>query len=198
MKFERVYEISGTLDDFVSKLERPSEDQIKLLNEINLHITDKVYLKKFDFNRELFDERFGPGGWRRYDASRGNLKRIAYVDGGLIGNAGDSLITRMAADEQFIAEMKIKLSYDGEVISFEIEDNGTGINPEVEPLIFSELIDSSKKDSKLRNAYIGKLGEHMLLAKERIKKCGGLIHFKNKGHNQGARFWYEVPANKLK
>jgi len=195
IKFEKECSVTGTLDDFAKKLDYPHEDQTRLLRGINHKIASLACTKRYAMYCSLFNSLFPSSEGRRYDARKGNTRELAYVDHGFIGNASDSLINRMHAERNIVANLKMKLSYNSEVMSFEVEDNGVGMDYNFEPLIFFTKIESFKKISDL--PYIGKFGEHMFLSREKIEQCDGSIHFENKGPNQGARFWYEIPAEAI-
>lgn len=187
MKFERICQVTGTLDDFIAKLDYNPDDLIERMKRVNLLLVGKAHASREKAYKKLQLSLLKEYGSTAYveDARRADL--------GFIDNAGDSLITRMWADQQVYAEMTLTLTCDGKVISFQIEDNGTGIDPEVESYIFSERIVSKKSDSKLEKAYIGGVGEHMLDSREDIERLGGDIYLRNKGYNKGAIFWYEIP-----
>jgi len=121
---------------------------------------------------------------------------LKYPDRGIISNASDSLVTRIDKDQQFQAEMKIRLACKEEIISFEVEDNGVGLRQDIESRLFSERF-TTKNITRLSKVYIGGAGEHMFYSKKGIEKLQGDMYFVNKGKNQGAIFGYKIPLGAL-
>ena len=108
-----------------------------------------------------------------------------------ICNATDSVIERYStASPGYVAEIKIKLEFSSRILHYEIEDNGIGIKPEVEDLLFKELIDSPKSG---KGYFHGKMGIDLFKFRTIIEERGGEVYFRNKGLNHGAVFGYRLP-----
>ena len=93
-------------------------------------------------------------------------------------------------------EVSVRIKYNPEtgIYHFEVEDNGMGIDPQIEPLLFSSRVPSSKKtDDRMLGGFGGALSD----AWKAIAFRGGQINYRNKGHMQGAVFEYSVPLKRL-
>lgn len=127
-----------------------------------------------------------------------NTDKFKFVDKGLITNSGDGIISRLQQEPSLKPLITLTMACDGGCFYFEVDDNGVGIDPEVEPQIFDRIVSNKKRlPFNIGSPYSGGLGIHMLESQEIVESSGGSIHFENKGHNQGARFWYEVPVEAL-
>lgn len=111
-----------------------------------------------------------------------------YVSYGFIGNALDSMGLKRKKDELYVPKLRLYVDQQ-EKLLFEVEDNGQGINKDIEPKIFNEIIDSTKR---LDSDCIGDVGDHMYKSRKIVEKTEGTINFFNKGKNKGAIFWYEI------
>jgi sensor histidine kinase regulating citrate/malate metabolism len=119
------------------------------------------------------------------------MQEVAHTNDGMIYNALDSITMKNLNSEGYKPKIKMRLCVDDKIFRFAIEDNGTGIDSEVEKQLFKQKISSEKK--KHKHICSGGLGKHMLDSRYDIKELGGDIGFYNKGLNEGAIFWYEVP-----
>lgn len=125
------------------------------------------------------------------------LNEPTFVNKGFIANAGDSLATRLQASPDYIAELAVRLTADASRVRLEVEDNGTGIDEAVEPLLFLERIKSYKRVPESERIWNGGAGGHLLSAKRKIDALGGKMWYLNKGQNRGALFWYELPIESI-
>ncbi len=111
----------------------------------------------------------------------------------LICNVSDSLIEKYSSTlNNYIVKVNIIADLSSNVLNLEIEDNGKGIEPDVELLLFKCLIDSHKSGSKY---FHGKLGIDLFKLRTIVKERGGGVYFYNKGANNGAVFGYKLPVN---
>lgn len=194
MDFEKHYLITGTLEGFIRKLNLETKEQIEKMKQINRNIITKAKMNKISGFLELKTFVLENQEWQFWHEQENELQ---YVENGFIGNASDSLITRIYETPQFIPEIKLSFTCNKGLFSFEVEDNGTGINQEVESSLFNYMIYSKKQGSELKKAYIGGEGIHMYASKIKITQQKGEIYFKNKGLNQGAIFGYRIPLKRL-
>jgi len=128
--------------------------------------------------------------------NRALVFRPSYVDLGFCSNASDSIMTMLLRYADFVGDLSVRLEGNGETIRLAVEDNGTGIDPEIEPLLFASTFSSPKKQEALGEMYLGGRGIHLYEAKKRIEAVGGKIDYINKGKNRGALFWYEIPVER--
>ena len=117
-----------------------------------------------------------------------------FAHNGFCYNAGDSIIARCSLYPEHVAEVGIRLASDQTTVRLEVEDNGMGINPRVEKCLFARNIRSKKRRKAI---FIGGRGTHMHDAKEEIDYRHGKIGYINKGKEQGAIFWYEIPLEAM-
>lgn len=109
-------------------------------------------------------------------------------------NAYDSIIDAFRTSKRHgNGVIHVRLTANDEHIRLEIEDNGTGIDPKLIPKL-GKCDLSTRKDAKY--GHMGYLGIAVHLAWEDIRNFNGECGFKNKGHNKGAIFWYEIPLSK--
>ncbi|MBI2176327.1 ATP-binding protein [Candidatus Woesearchaeota archaeon] len=110
-----------------------------------------------------------------------------------VENAADSIKTRIEEDANFVGKLKLLAQLHADSVRLEVEDNGTGIDPEVEPLLFISRIESAKF-GKL-NMH-GGLGVSLYWLSNKLEKIGGRVGYVNKGQGVGAAFWCEVPLTR--
>lgn len=121
--------------------------------------------------------------------------QLYYVGCGYATNAVESIIMKSAKNKhKYVGELELRLLADDEKIRLEVEDNGTGIDYKVEPYLFLEPVNSAKE--KMDNVYGGK-GFFLYQAKKYVEELKGEVGYKNKGLNNGAIFWYEVPIKSI-
>ncbi|MBI1968363.1 hypothetical protein HYS49_00470 [Candidatus Woesearchaeota archaeon] len=120
-----------------------------------------------------------------------------YINWGFCANASDSLMLMFQRYPEHVAELAVRMTADKTAVKLEVEDNGTGIDPDVEQYLFYEQIDSKKARGELKDVYHGGAGLHLYDSKRSIDMLGGRIGHINKGKNLGALFWYEIPLEQL-
>jgi len=112
----------------------------------------------------------------------------------LLDNAIDSLLMKAYNDPEFVATLALRIAVSKQQVMVAIEDNGVGMEKNLEDLILTSSSYSTKRYSLLYGSVItGGLGAGLKLARNYIEKQNGRLHFLNKGKNKGAIFWYEVP-----
>jgi len=186
--FEREYVVTGTLDFLKVETKGPLVDKLNAIGEYHF-IKESLEFRRdaYEALKAFHSEKYG------YDFD--SLEGLAgFVDYGFIFNASDSLITRMSENLEFQGEMRIKLSCNNRIISFEVEDNGIGIESHIEPILFTRQI-TTKRNTTI--AYTGGGGVHLFASREIIQRLEGDIYFRNKGQNQGAIFGYKFPLGAL-
>jgi len=114
---------------------------------------------------------------------------LDYIGVGFLHNAVDSLTERWEYKPEFRGYVKLSISKD-QSLRVEVEDNGTGII-NIENLFKQH---KSKKDPTLMT---GGMGNHLFFSEKFVQELNGKIGYTNKGLNQGAIFWYEVPLESL-
>lgn len=113
-----------------------------------------------------------------------------------IVNASDSLIKALLTKhETYQAELSINLSYTNGNLRVSIEDNGIGIEANIEEHLFNDQI-TTKKNAPI--AQYGGAGYGLLFIKKFQNQLNGKAGFTNKGLNQGAIFWFEANLEKCK
>lgn len=117
-----------------------------------------------------------------------------YVYDGFCYNASDSIITMCQTYPHHIAELAVRLTSDRITMRLEVEDNGIGVDTDVERDLFTKHICSQKAGNEIFN---GGYGVHMHGARIRIENLDGNIGCINKGHERGAIFWYEIPLDAI-
>ena len=119
-----------------------------------------------------------------------------FVDPSYMANAIDSMVLRDRLEPGFPGQIRISYSIDSD-LRLEVEDNGMGVNPDLEELLHKVPILSAKSDVKTQGIIWGAKGSHLYRSAKIISGLGGNTGFKNKGHKKGAIFWYEVPARQV-
>ena len=113
-------------------------------------------------------------------------------------NALDSIIIRQARDTSApdgVVELSFRV-YD-DVLRVEVKDNGTGVEPTLDDLLFKEDFSSEKGPLKDTLGLQGKKGYGLEQIGRKMKWCGGQAGYENLGENEGAVFWYEIPLESL-
>lgn len=128
-----------------------------------------------------------------------------YHSGGvLITNSKDSIhIKRDCQGTDYMGQIEASVSISDGQLRVTVEDNGSGIHPEIEPYLFAwlpqtlvpEHLLKMKMDKKLNLS--GRMGDDLRQVKGNVEGLGGKIFYKNKGYNVGAIFGYEVPISSL-
>jgi signal transduction histidine kinase len=108
----------------------------------------------------------------------------------LISNSVDSVVKRVIDDFDALICVRVKLGLVYNELIFEIEDNGVGIDENIEEDIFKNVVVSSKRNSSI---YQGGAGVGLIYVKRNIVDLGGDVYFRNKGKNKGAVFGYTIP-----
>jgi hypothetical protein len=163
-----VWKLYGTFDCFARNISG-SKDKYSDINRLIASSGIKTYRK---MQRSIIGNI---NGW------------LDYAGCGMIANAVDSLLERMVDDPNFKFFISATMELD-EYLRFQVEDNGVGIDSRIEP----------KRLSPIEGYFNGRIGNHMRDSYQSIRMhLGGDMGLVNKGPNQGAIFWYEVPLEAL-
>ena len=122
----------------------------------------------------------------------------------MITNACDSITIRQSKEKYpYDGIIKIKWNIYLPLFRFEIEDNGTGIKPEIEPYLFSHIPDTDmpeelkKKNIKSALDLSGGRGLGLSVIYNMVGRKDCNIGYTNKGESKGAIFWYEHQLKSL-
>ncbi len=85
--------------------------------------------------------------------------------------------------------LKIKLYEQGSNIFFSVEDSGIGISKESLPYMYTKFFRTKDAVTMDRD----RTGLGLFIAKEIIKKHGGIVGVDSNGMNEGSRFWFSLP-----
>jgi sensor histidine kinase regulating citrate/malate metabolism len=172
----------------------------------NYTFIDSKKAKALDFNHKIMNkfnnvlENF----LEQYFEHSGIRLNIKYIPGRLVtnrlvnnvycyvGNAIDSVFMR-SNNEYYKGKVKMNISADEHIFRFEVEDNGIGIDSDVENGLF-KIINSKKMGDGLT---IGGVGMCLYNTKISVNRLSGKCGYEDKGKNQGAIFWFEIPIDQL-
>jgi hypothetical protein len=174
--------------------------------DLRVHYTDSWYLDRYEFGilvtdaygdllREAADLHYGKQGELISGKKKGKLSSLdlgklfpgfseAYE---LFDNAVDSLHIAQQATQRN-SQLEIRVVAGKNMWGVAVEDNGIGINPDLETGLFSP-VQSTKEDDEL----FGGKGLGLSTVHHAIQRLGGSVSYVNKGPGMGAIFWYEVP-----
>jgi hypothetical protein len=159
------------------------------LKDIKNELGDKFFLGAIDDCLEQYAHQYGTKFVFKdlipWDDFR--ILAISYIE-----NSIDSIVSCLDQDNDFVGSIDININANEYIFRFEIEDNGTGIDPEVKDLIFKQQIDSKKN----RRITFGGFGVATYTNKAEIDELDGKYGFNDKGKN-GAMFWFEIPMDSL-
>ena len=181
--------IHGTLEELTGWNFWAAREDPRIMENVNDKLFEKIR-RRYESFREVLLSGFG---------KKRSLIKNCYLNIGrhFVANSTDSVIEKFAhVDDKFEAEFNFRMGYDDDttLYHFEVEDNGMGIDPQIEPLLFSSRVPSSKKtDDRMLGGFGGALSD----AWKAIAFRGGQINYRNKGHMQGAVFEYSVPLKRL-
>jgi hypothetical protein len=138
-----------------------------------------------------------------YNAGHTSLNRSGEV---LITNAKDSIhIKRARQRADYHGRIEVNVCASDDLLRVVIEDNGAGIEPEVEPYLFTWLGKATtipshllKKNMDRMIGIDGLIGDDLRQVRENVQGLGGRVFYENKGYNVGAIFGYEVPLSSLR
>jgi hypothetical protein len=189
-EFKLTWGAHGTLDEVLMGKCRDVDPKAKLQSANNIITTETIEVLD-NANKLLLEYCKVKSGHINYD--------ITYVGYGFIANAGDSIITRFSREfESYSCDLRASMFSDGQLLRFEVEDNGVGMDKETEARIFQQVASSKAcAGNPLRGVLSGRCGHHMKDSKKIVEVFDGKIGFTNKGLNKGALFWYEVPLDKI-
>jgi len=117
-----------------------------------------------------------------------NLK---FVNRGYVANAADSLIAAARGGAKRALYVEMSMAAKGGSFTFDVRDNGTGVDPEVKGGLFDQQFESDKKG---KEGFAGKAGMHLFHTKAYIDFLGGEAGYADYGKSRGARFFYSVPV----
>lgn len=181
-KSELEVTLSGNFSDFTQELDRPYSTEIEHLGLVNRLLFFKVD-DAYDTMRPFFDKRIKEVAGDEFNTSE--IHDPAYA---MFKNAVDSVTERLP-EADYVVNLQLRMSFDGDEFCFEVEDNGTGILPNIEPILYKGVMLSPKKD---RPELCGGHGADLTLAKDKVYRMKGTLYHKNKGENQGAIFGYSL------
>ena len=187
--FERKFIIEGTLEQLENRLELPYEN-----NRHKLHLINRLLSETGIKASERFYDELKVYGADHIDINLSVLKPLGW---GYIANATDSIMLRFIEDPPgYSCRLEIRLRYDGEMIRLDVDDNGKGIDEDIEPVLFSGELWSTKRN--LSDNLIGVLhgcgGRSLKETYDSAIELGGSVGYQNKGVDKGAVFWYEIPV----
>lgn len=136
-------------------------------------------------------EKANPGN--RLDFLESHLALIGHC---FVWNAIGSIMSRYSQKEEYSGLLTLELSVENDKLRLEVEDNGKGIDPEIRTHIF--VSDKALAKGTLSELVLDHKGKTLLQAKSIIKGLGGEVGYVDKGLNNGAVFWYEVPLDSIK
>jgi len=113
----------------------------------------------------------------------GDRQRIAQVLHNLFSNA--------AANSSEWSTISVSASLDGAHVAVSVIDEGTGIDPERLPLLFTKFSSSLRSDP---GSAEGGYGLGLAICKGIVEAHGGRIWAHSAGHGAGARFTFTVPV----
>ena len=176
------FTVTGTFNELTEGLDEPDKiERLRYANRILFERLDDAY----DHLKGLFNEQI-----KLVAGSDFNTSKIFGVAYELISNATDSVTEKFAQDEnQYSADIKIRMSFDGDGFSLEVEDNGVGIAPNIEEVLYQGTLASPKRGHK---QYHGKDGNGLTIYKEELSEMNGSFYHINKGLNEGAIFGYSL------
>ena len=184
MNFSERVEISGTKEE-LCKFVSPVEGNDTALYLINAHLSRLAITscsRMYENLATLVNCR---------------LEEPRFVNKGFMYNASDSVVTRLSREEEYRAWIAVRLYVDNARVHLEVEDNGTGIDEEIEELLFAERLRSTKRFPEPLPFVLGGSGAHLQSSKRKIDELQGRIGHINKGQNWGALFWYEIPLENI-
>ena len=113
----------------------------------------------------------------------GDRQRIVQVLHNLFSNA--------AANSSEWSTISVSASLDGAHVAVSVTDEGTGIDPERLPLLFTKFFRGDSRDPS--SAY-GGYGLGLAICRGIVEAHGGRIWAHSSGHGRGAEFTFTIPA----
>lgn len=161
----------------------------RLLNELNVQ-----YRNHTQSEGNPHELNYGPAHVTLYKSGRV-----------LIMNAKDSInMRRVRQGVNFLGRIEANVSTSEGKLRVAIEDNGLGIDPEVEPYLFTCLSEMPIPQHLLKRnmdtkagGITGWFGVDLIQVREKVEGLGGKVFYENKGQNLGAIFGYEIPISSL-
>jgi len=183
-KSELEFTVSGTLEELTEKLDQPYSNEIEHLRLVNRHLFFRVD-EAYDAMMLFFDKRIKEMAGDNFNTLR--IYEPAYA---MIKNAADSVTERFSrAGADYKANLQLRISFDGDEFRFEMEDNDTGIAPNIEHILFKGTMASPKRGHP---EFCGGHGNDLTMAKDKVNSMKGTLYHKNRGENQGAIFGYSL------
>lgn len=162
--------------------------------------------------RRLLDEL--KEEYRSHTQSEGKPSELDYHKDGLslyrlgevlMTNSADSISIRNTPENgEYIARIEVRVTVSGDRLRVAIEDNGRGVDPEIEPYLFTSLLRAPIPENLLKGSadnkdrIPGRMGDELRQVKDEIEELEGIVFYQNKGNNVGAIFGYEVPISSLR
>jgi signal transduction histidine kinase len=189
---QRLYKLIQDILD-ITKIESRNfvlkKTQFDLQEKINTVINDLTTAKKLDGINQNVKFIFHPNESFKVFADK---ERIYQVISNLIRNAAKFTHGDQAKIEIILEKVKKEKKEEDEWISVQIRDNGTGIDQEILPRLFSKFTTTSE---------FGGTGLGLYISKKIIEAHGGTIRGYNNnlnGEKKGATFEFILPLYKTK
>ena len=189
--FERNWKIEGNLEQLLSRLNLQSKNDTHKLTLINQLLVYTGYGISERFHEEL----------KNYLQSKLkeelNLTLLHALTCAYLANAGDSIMLKFTeSSSNYSCNLQIKLRCNKGLIRLEVDDNGKGIDKEIEPFLFSDAQKSTKRvlPENLMGILFGFDGYSLPQARHTTTRFNGRVGYQNKGDGNGAIFWYEIPV----
>ncbi|GEM_PF-3433458 len=116
---------------------------------------------------------------------------LGFIGQESIENSEDSMkIKSLINVESYQGHLEMRIHLTKRRLRFEIEDDGNGLDADVEPELYKGEI-KSKKNGEIFN---GKRGSFLFIINTAVRAVNGDLGFVNKGSHSGAIFWYEFPV----
>ena len=181
-KYEKSEEFDVDLEGFTNSsciLDVSLEMLTELADAYAVHCSEHGIVAEHGFKRYVFSQR--------------------YLIGQLITNTFDQFILKRSYLGETPQELIVSVTASDSSYRVSVEDNATGIYPEVEPYLFTMLSETPLNGSyKLIEEYSslgmrGRGGTGLSQLKRFADDKDGKVGYVNKGKDQGAIFWYEAP-----
>jgi len=192
--FERTWQIGGNLTQLLSKTNHENNSNGHD-PKTNLVLVNRLLV----YTGYRASERFHEDLKTHIQLSFGkelNLTLLHSAACGYLANAGDSIMLKFAENPtSYLCNLQIRLQCNNRRVRLQVDDNGKGIDEGVEPFLFSQEKSTKRSLSeKLKGVLLGFDGYSLHQARHIATKFNGRVGYHNKGKDNGATFWYEIPV----